>query len=179
VVERIHLQVSTDPRGQRIAVDGIAVDRPIRTPEVTAVVSAVSAVPAVRDRMVGLQRELIGAGDIVVEGRDIGTVVAPEAAVKVYLTAASDVRAGRRGAETGVAADRVAADLSRRDRLDSSRATSPLAAAADAVVLDTSELGIADVVTRLAELVAAGRDGGRPETGRPHAASDPVGGPAT
>jgi len=154
VAQASRLQISTDPQNPGISLDGVGVDRQIRTAGVTAAVSAVASVPAVRTLLVALQRRLIGAGAIVVEGRDIGTVVAPQACLKVYLTAASAVRAGRRRAEIGTAsADEVAADLSRRDGLDSTRALSPLAPAGDAVVLDTSELGIEDVVARLSQLV--------------------------
>jgi cytidylate kinase len=159
VAKRSRLTVGTDPRAPAIAVDDRRVDAEIRTPAVTSAVSAVSAIPAVRRLLVSLQRGLIGSGGIVVEGRDIGAVVAPDAAVKVFMTASSGVRAGRRSDELGgtdpeqVAA--TAADLSRRDTLDSTRALDPLAPAPDAVILDTSELGVVEVVDRLVHLVAA------------------------
>src|SRR5690349_4360997 len=89
----------TDPDAPTITVDGVDVSGPIRTQEVTSAVSAVSAVPAVRERLLREQRDIIGSGGIVVEGRDIGTVVAPDAAVKVYLTADPEARAARRTAE--------------------------------------------------------------------------------
>jgi cytidylate kinase len=164
LAERSRLVVSVDPQAPGIAVDGRPVDAEIRSPAVTSAVSAVSAIPAVRRVLVQQQRRLIGAGGIVAEGRDIATVVAPEAAVKVFLTASTGVRAGRRGAETGTTGPdglaATAADLSRRDTLDSTRLLSPLALAADAVILDTSELGVAEVVARLLRLVevaSAGR----------------------
>ncbi len=165
VARRCQLLVGTGPQTPHVSVDGVEVDAQIRAADVTGAVSAVAAVPAVRALLVAAQRELIGAGGIVVEGRDIGTVVAPDATVKVFLTADSRVRAGRRGAELGTpATDQVAADLFRRDALDSTRALSPLASAADAVVLDTSELAIEDVVDRLVQLVSerAGRHGAAP-----------------
>ena len=165
VARRCQLLVGTGPQTPHVSVDGVEVDAQIRAADVTGAVSAVAAVPAVRALLVAAQRELIGAGGIVVEGRDIGTVVAPDATVKVFLTADSRVRAGRRGAELGTpATDQVAADLFRRDALDSTRALSPLASAADAVVLDTSELAIEDVVDRLVQLVCerAGRHGAAP-----------------
>jgi len=165
VARRCQLLVGTGPQTPHVSVDGVEVDAQIRAADVTGAVSAVAAVPAVRALLVAAQRELIGAGGIVVEGRDIGTVVAPDATVKVFLTADSRVRAGRRGAELGTpATDQVAADLFRRDALDSTRALSPLASATDAVVLDTSELGIEDVVDRLVQLVCerAGRHGAAP-----------------
>jgi cytidylate kinase len=159
VVERADIVLETSPDAPRVRLDGDDVGGEIRGPEVTAAVSAVSAVPGVRARMVELQRELAAAG-AVIEGRDIGTVVAPDAAVKVFLDADPAVRAARRAgeAETGVRAaggdvvSAVAADLARRDRLDSSRATSPLQAAADAVHLDSSALSADEVIARVLEL---------------------------
>ncbi len=159
VVDRIYLDVSTNPSSPGIAVDGRLVDEEIRSGAVTTAVSAVSAVPEVRRQLVHLQRELIGVGGIVVEGRDIGSVVVPDAVLKVFLTASEGARAGRRSTERGesgpaeVAA--TVADLGRRDRLDSTRAASPLLPAPDAVLLDTTDLGIQEVVEQLLELVAA------------------------
>ena len=169
VAARVQLEVSTDADSSGIAVDGHPVDEEIRGPAVTAAVSAVSSVPAVRHRLVRLQRELIGAGGIVVEGRDIGTVVAPKAGVKVFLTASPDARADRRSAEHGATAPderaAMAAALERRDTLDSSRAVSPFQPAADAVVLDTTFLPVAEVVARLRALADAAVAGG-PTPGR-------------
>lgn len=146
----------TDPAAPTIEVDGVDVSAAIRTPEVTAAVSAVSAVPEVRRRIVAVQRDVIGDGGIVVEGRDIGSVVAPDAEVKIYLTAASDMRAQRRTAELGGAsASLTEADLDRRDRADSTRIMSPLLQAADAVVVDTTRHTLGEVVDRVVQLVAA------------------------
>lgn len=155
--------LSTDPDLPGTTLDGEDVSAVIRGPEVTAAVSAVSAVPEVRIQLVALQRDLAGDTGAVLEGRDIGTAVFPEAPVKVFLDASPEVRASRRAgdADPGVAAEgsdvlaQVAADLARRDRLDSSRATSPLQAAVDAVVLDSSALDPDAVVARVLELVAA------------------------
>jgi CMP/dCMP kinase len=152
----VRLEVGTDPRRPTIWADGANVAGPIRGPAVTAAVSAVSAVPDVRTQLVALQRELIGDGGIVVEGRDIGAVVAPGADLKVFLTAESAERAARRHAETGGSADQVSlteADLARRDTLDSTRTASPLTQAADAVVVDTTELGLEDVIDRIVAMV--------------------------
>src|SRR5690348_4570907 len=145
----------TDPVVPTVTVDGIDVAGPIRSPEVTAAVSAVSAVPAIRARLLGEQRAIIGDGGIVVEGRDIGTVVAPEAPVKVFLTAAVDTRAVRRTAELTVGTDpsQTERDLLRRDRLDSGRAHAPLARAADAVVIDTTRHTLAEVIETVVALV--------------------------
>lgn len=128
----------------------------IRSPEVTAAVSAVSAHPGIRERLVALQRAVIGSGGIVVEGRDIGTVVAPAARLKVFLTASEEVRAQRR-ADQDARRDDLAAvrtDLARRDRLDASRAASPLRRADDATEIDTSDMTADEVVERILGLVA-------------------------
>jgi cytidylate kinase len=147
----------TDPAAPTIEVDGIDVSGPIRGPEVTATVSAVSAVPAVRSLLVERQREAIDGGGIVVEGRDIGTVVAPDAEVKVFLTASPEMRAARRTAELTHTSDVEAtrADLARRDRHDSGRAVSPLARADDAVEVDATHLTLPQVIDRVIELVTA------------------------
>jgi len=144
----------TDPADPGITVDGIDVSGSIRSREVTGAVSAVSAVPAVRTRLVAMQQAIIARccaddGGIVVEGRDIGTVVAPDAAVKMYLTASEEARAGRRNAETTVEAVPVEVtrdEIARRDRLDSTRAVAPLARAADAIELDTTAMTQQQVV---------------------------------
>jgi len=152
VVEAAHIEISTDPENVSVTLDGDPVDVEIRSAETTAAVSAVSAVPAVRACLVDAQRALIGDGGIVVEGRDIGSVVYPTARPKVYLTASPEARARRRAGEVGGDVAAVAADIARRDGLDSSRAASPLTQVADAVELDTTDLGIDEVVDRLVEL---------------------------
>jgi cytidylate kinase len=152
VVEAAKIEISTDPQSVSITLDGEPVDADIRSPHTTAAVSAVSAVPDVRTLLVDAQRDLIGDGGIVVEGRDIGSVVWPAARPKVYLTASAEARARRRAGELGSDVVAVAADIARRDRLDSSRATSPLKQSADAIELDTTDMGIDDVVARLVDL---------------------------
>jgi cytidylate kinase len=154
VVRRCDIEIATDPLHPAIQLDGVAVDQEIRSAEVTAAVSAVSAVPAVREILVQSQRELIGDGGIVVEGRDIGSVVWPQAEAKIYLTASPETRARRRAGELGpdVDVNAVAADIERRDRLDSSRATGPLAKAGGAVEVDTTDLAIDQVVDRLVDI---------------------------
>ncbi|MFF5204446.1 (d)CMP kinase [Streptosporangium sp. NPDC000396] len=148
------LSMGTDPDAPSVAVNGADAVVAIRTSEVTAAVSAVSAVPEVRRRLVAEQREIIGAGDIVVEGRDIGTVVAPDAPVKIYLTASADARALRRTAElTGTTVQAQKAAMARRDTLDSTRKTDPLAAAADAVELDTTEMNLEEVIAEILRLI--------------------------
>ncbi len=152
------LVMSTDPDAPGVTVDGVDVNGPIRGAEVTGAVSAVSAVPEVRARMVALQREIIAgtlaSGGIVVEGRDIGTVVAPDAAVKVFLTASAEARATRRTAElTGTTVEAQKAEMARRDTLDSTRRADPLAKAADAVELDTTPLDLDEVIAEVLRLV--------------------------
>jgi cytidylate kinase len=154
IARDVRVEIRTDPAETHVRVDGVPVDVEIRGPEVTRAVSAVAAVPAVRKILVAQQREIIAEpGPIVVEGRDIGSVVAPDAALKVYLTAAAAERARRRSVEHATDMDRTAADLARRDRLDSTRLADPLLQAPDAVILDTTELGIDEVVARLRELL--------------------------
>jgi CMP/dCMP kinase len=154
VAAEVRLSIGTDPAAPTISADGVGIDVEIRGPEVTGAVSAVAAVPAVRQLMVARQRELIAdAGRIVVEGRDIGSVVAPDADLKVFLTASADARAQRRSAEIAADVTATAADLARRDKLDSTRAASPLLQAPDAVTLDSTELGIDEVVARLREML--------------------------
>ena len=156
VASVIELHITTDPARPHVCVDGTDVNRAIREQDVTAAVSAVSAVPAVRTLLVAEQRTIIaGAGDIVVEGRDIGTVVVPDADLKVYLTASADERARRRSSENAADVAATAADLARRDRLDSTRRTDPLRRADDAVVLDTTALGIDEAVAHLRAILDA------------------------
>ena len=153
-VEGAKIAVSTDPEHASITLDGEPVDTEIRSAATTAAVSAVSAVAAVRALLVDVQRELIGDGGIVVEGRDIGSVVWPSARPKVFLTASPEARAARRAGELAADLAAVAADIQRRDTLDSNRAASPLLQAADAIELDTTDLDIDEVVERLVELTA-------------------------
>jgi cytidylate kinase len=153
------LAVGYDPDEDCSYLAGEDVSAEIRGDEVTKAVSAVSAVPAVRTRLVQLQRELAaGQGSVVVEGRDIGTVVLPNADVKIFLTASAEERARRRHDQniaSGLTSDydAVLADVKRRDHLDSTRAVSPLRAADDALVVDTSDMTESEVVAHLLELV--------------------------
>jgi cytidylate kinase len=125
----------------------------IRAPEVSEAASKVAADPGVREALIARQRELISSGDWVAEGRDIGTIVAPDAAIKVFLTAEPRERARRRAAELGADADTVFVEQSLRDERDRTRAHSPLRPAAGAVELDTTGLTIQQVVGRIAGLV--------------------------
>jgi len=141
--------------GGVVKVDGVDATIEIRGPEVTRAVSIVAANPAVREEMRSRQREWATKhGGGVMEGRDIGTVVFPDAALKVYLDASPEVRAERRSKEvTDLSYETVAADIARRDALDQGRADSPLRTADDAVSIDTSNLSIAQIVDAVMELV--------------------------
>lgn len=153
------LAVGYDPGEDRSYLDGEDVSTEIRGEAVTKAVSAVAAVPAVRTRLVQLQRELAaGHGSVVVEGRDIGTVVLPDADLKIFLTASAEERAKRRNDQNraaGLADDyqAVLADVKRRDHLDSTRVVSPLRPADDAVVVDTSAMTQSEVIEHLNRLV--------------------------
>ncbi|HEY2723242.1 MAG TPA: (d)CMP kinase [Pseudonocardiaceae bacterium] len=159
VVATVSIEVGTDPETPGVRLDGEDVAVEIRGPEVTSAVSPVSAVPGVRALLVAQQQRIIRdataeGGGIVVEGRDIGTVVAPDAPLKVFLTAAAAERAARRAAQDGVEdVTEVRRSVERRDRFDSSRAASPLRAAEDAVEVDTTRLGVEDVLASLYALV--------------------------
>jgi cytidylate kinase len=160
VVGRTTIEVGTAAGTEVVTVDGADVAARIRGPEVTRAVSAVSAVPAVRRQLVSMQRSLVSETDaVVVEGRDIGTVVLPDATVKIYLTAAPEARAERRALQLGLTTPsevaELAADLRRRDEYDSSRADSPLRPAADAVIVDSTDLEQDQTVDRVVELACA------------------------
>ena len=155
----VPISVGFDPDVEQTYLGGEDVSVLIRGDEVTRAVSAVAAVPEMRARLVRLQRELAeGSDSVVVEGRDIGTVVLPDADVKIFLTASAETRASRRNAQN-MAADMpdeyetVLADVIRRDHLDSTRAVSPLQPADDAVIVDTSDMTQAEVIAHLRDLV--------------------------
>lgn len=162
VAARVHepvIRSGTDPLGPTIAVDDADVAVGIRSDEVNAAVSPVSAVPEVRALLLDLQRDIIAgsraAGGIVVEGRDIGSVVAPDAEVKVYLSADPGARAVRRAAEAGGDVTATQESLLARDRIDSGRATAPLVMADGAVHIDTTPYTLDEVVSQVVALVEA------------------------
>jgi cytidylate kinase len=146
-----------DPASRRVLLDGRDVSKDIRTPEISEAASRVAADPGVREALVAKQRELILDGDWVAEGRDIGTVVAPDAELKVYLTADPAERARRRAVELGGDQAIVMAEQTLRDERDSTRAHSPLEAAPGAVVLDTTGMTIEQVVERIVGLAQIAR----------------------
>ena len=146
------LATSTEMHDGQLLVDGVDATTAIRGPEVTSAVSRVAAISGVRSVLREQQREWVkDHNGGVVEGRDIGTVVFPDATLKVYLTASPEIRAKRRVAEAGGDVDAIARSIAERDRIDSTRADSPLFAAADSVWLDTSDLDIDEVVSILYE----------------------------
>jgi len=151
------LEVFTEPDGPGVLIDGLDVTEEIRDPKVTDAVSAVSAVPEVRKRLVELQRAAMDKGPVVIEGRDIGTVVVPDAPVKVFLVASSNARAARRTAELGdqhnINLEDTLTSLKRRDLLDSSRDISPLSRADDAIEIDSTDLSLDEVIQTVVALV--------------------------
>ncbi|MEU6644324.1 (d)CMP kinase [Saccharomonospora sp. NPDC046836] len=164
LASEVEVGVGTDPARPRAQLGGQEVGEEIRTEPVNAAVSAVSAVPEVREILVAGQRRIIAhvldtVGGIVVDGRDIGTVVAPDAPLKVFLTASPEVRAARRSAQDSAAGRKsttaaARASVERRDELDSTRTASPMRPAGDAVVFDTSDLNIEQVLVALSELAS-------------------------
>jgi CMP/dCMP kinase len=138
-----------------VMLNGRDVTEEIRAPDVSEAASRVAADPGVREALVTKQRELIAGGDWVAEGRDIGTVVAPDAALKVFLTADSRERARRRAAELGADPGTVLAEQALRDQRDITREHSPLQPAPGAVTLDTTGLSLEEVVERIAALARA------------------------
>jgi cytidylate kinase len=158
--EEVKLHSGTDPSNPTIEADGIDVSDPIRGTEVTSSVSLVAAAAGVRALLVQAQRDAIASATsgIVVEGRDIGTVVVPDAPVKIFLVADAGARARRRASELGHSdADATQQDLARRDRLDSSRTVSPLTKAPDAVEIDGTDLTLDEVIDAVASVVEEAR----------------------
>ncbi|MEN8134112.1 MAG: (d)CMP kinase [Thermodesulfobacteriota bacterium] len=155
----IDLQLKTDGGETRVILDGEDVSEAIRTPEMSMVASRVSAIPAVRAKLTSLQREIGGRGEVVAEGRDMGTVVFPRAAWKFFLDATPEERARRRVLqleEQGQPTDEeeTLALIIERDRADSSRTLAPLKPAEDGVIIDSSQMTIAEVVSFMAERVS-------------------------
>ncbi len=153
VADKAKIDLSEDS----LLLNGEDVSSEIRTPEVSEAASQAASNPVVREAMVAQQRRMLSHGDWVAEGRDIGTVVAPEAEVKVFLTADPQKRAERRAAELGADASVVLAEQQIRDQRDSTREISPLAPAPGATVIDTTDLSLDQVVAAVVALVRARR----------------------
>jgi cytidylate kinase len=143
--------------GERVMLNGEDVTDAIRTPEVSEYASQIAARPEVRGHLVARQRAMIRSGDYVAEGRDIGTVVAPGAELKIFLTASPAERARRRAAQTGADPEEVLRDQRERDERDATREHSPLQPAEDALRVDTTGQSIDEVVSTIARLVQAVR----------------------
>jgi cytidylate kinase len=139
--------------GDRVLLEGEDVSTAIRTPEVSERASEIAARPEVREALIAQQRALIAGGDYVAEGRDIATVVAPDAEVKVFLTASPEERARRRAAELGADAGVVAREMAMRDQRDTGHGRTTLEAAPGATPLDTTGLSIDEVVARIVAMV--------------------------
>lgn len=152
------IEFRPEAKVNRVFVDGVEVTNAIRTPEVTGIVSKVAAIGAVREAMVDQQRRMGEIGGVLMDGRDIGTVVFPNAELKVFLTASVEERASRRYKEMVAKGEQVdfeqlKADIAFRDKQDSERAISPLKQAEDAIYLDTSDMNIDQVVAKIMSLV--------------------------
>jgi cytidylate kinase len=160
LAQALRLEVGTDPDNPWTRIDGRVVTPEIRTRQVTNAVSAVSAVPAVRSVLVELQRRIIADGEVVVEGRDIGTTVVPDAATKIFLTASAEVRAERRSRDSAApdAGDVATAqrEIAQRDHRDSTRNASPLTCAVDACEIDATRLTADEVASLIVERHLAG-----------------------
>ncbi len=165
LVARAALGFDRDPeRGVRVRLDHADVTDAIRAPDIGMGASTVSAHKAVRDALLDMQRQAGRDGGVVLEGRDIGTVVFPDADVKFFLTARPEVRARRRFDElvakgASVSFEETLADVRRRDEQDTTRAVAPLRQAPDAMLVDSSEIGVDDAVARMAERVRSGARG--------------------
>ncbi len=156
----IHLEIKYEDEGQQVYLNGERVGDAIRTPEMSHYASSVSALPAVRDFLLETQREIARNGSVIMDGRDIGTVILPDAEVKIFLTASPECRAERRyrelcekGIETTYAA--VLEEMNARDARDSGRAIAPTAAAEDAIFFDNTGLGLSESIFFILGIVAA------------------------
>lgn len=158
-IDDVNIQiVYADDGIQHMILNGHDITDEIRTPEMSAYASGVSALPCVRDYLLDMQRSLARTNNVIMDGRDIGTVVLPQADVKIFLTASAEVRAQRRYAELiskgeNVTLDKVLADMRQRDKQDSTRAIAPLRCAEDAVRLDTSEMNLDEAEAAILKIV--------------------------
>jgi cytidylate kinase len=156
LAERTRIRLLPAPLGNRVFLDDVDVTKRIREPDVTAAASRVSVHPGIRHWMVSMQRQLGASSGIVMEGRDIGTKVFPDAQVKIFLDAAAEVRGQRRYQQNGpdaLPAESVLEQLRERDRRDRTRAESPLQPAADAVIIDSTHLSLDQVVARVEAII--------------------------
>lgn len=157
-IDQDGIELKSENGEQKVYSAGKDISLEIRTPEISANVSQVSALPGIREKMVTLQRELAGHTDVIMDGRDIGTTVLPDAEVKIFLVASARSRAERRlldlkerGIHTDQTVEQIEADIAARDYKDYHRAVSPLRKAADAIEIDTTNLSIDQVVEKISE----------------------------
>lgn len=158
LLPEIQIDLCYGPEGQKMLLCGEDVTEQIRTPEISAYASKVSAIPDVRSFLLEMQRDLARRQNVIMDGRDIGTVVLPDAAVKIFLTAAPEVRAKRRWLQyqeqgRSQSYDEVLAEVNARDLADSTRSISPLRQAEDAVLADTSDLDLCESVALLEKII--------------------------
>lgn len=162
IAKAMDIELLPGAQGQRVRVDGEDVTEAIRMPEINRNVSAVSSIAAVREILVGRQKELAAGKGVVMDGRDIGTRVLPDAEVKVFLTASVEERARRRFGELSnpdITLAQLAEEIAVRDRMDSEREASPLARAEDAVLIDSTGMSLQEVVDAVLDLCQAKRGG--------------------
>src|ERR1044072_1992632 len=158
IAQAAQIKLAVDPEALRVYLDNHEVTKAIRAPEVSHAASVVATIPAVREVVVDKLREMRRAGGLVMDGRDIGTKVFPDAEVKLFLEAAPDVRADRRWREElekgrEVSLEQVKAEIEERDDRDRTRVATPLVKAADAILIDTSIMPIENVIERVTELI--------------------------
>ena len=164
LLEDVALELRWTEDGQRVVLCGEDVSEAIRTPEASMDASAVSAIPAVREFLLGLQRDMADKGNVIMDGRDIGTVIMPDADLKIFLTASPEARAERRFAELRAKGqectfEEVLEDIIKRDAQDTGRDIAPAVAADDAVVFDNSGMGLEETVEKIGEMAKAVADG--------------------
>lgn len=157
LLEGLEIKLEYRDGQQRVIADGIDVSDFIRTPEVSMGTSKVSAVPEVRAFLFDLQKKIAAENNVIMDGRDIGTVVLPDAQLKIFLTASAEERARRRFAELnnteGITFESILADIKKRDENDMNRAVSPLKQADDAVLVDTTEMTIDEVIALITKMI--------------------------
>jgi cytidylate kinase len=173
VAEDAEINLAGDPDSLQVTLNGENISDHIRTEEISHAASVISIIPEVRRALVQRQREMGARGSVVLDGRDIGTVVFPNADIKFFLTAAPEERAARRYEEDrlkerDITYEETLADINTRDQRDSTRADSPLAIAEDAIVIDSTELSIEDVFERMMEIIRERLSGSEKITHRPN-----------
>jgi cytidylate kinase len=163
VANQMQIELKPGQKGQKVFVDGVEVTDAIRSEEINQNVSAIASIPQIRELLVHLQKQMAASKGIVMDGRDIGTHVLPDAEVKVFLTASARERAGRRFKETKnpvITLEQLENNINQRDRMDEQREASPLIKAEDAYLLDSTEMSLSEVVTQVLDLCRTHVTGG-------------------